>query len=285
MKTTHAGPNFIGLGCQKAGTRWLFDQLASHPQFHMPPLKELHYFDHAFEWEPLRRLHRQAATSDSPNSLSIKNPYRPPDDNDLKFLNASRKMSGQTIDLTAYAALFDFFPGLCGDITPSYCTLSPSEAQQIAAALKTTRFILIIREPVQRAWSQFCMFKEKGRLPSIDYDDSTAILEWLTTPEINKLSFASKCWQTWSDVLKSDQLLTLDFEHIRTEPARTRAAVIEFIGANASFKSSVAPGFNKKSGAPKARMAPEVFKALSQFFEDEQQACREILGKQPLRLF
>ena len=39
------GPDFICIGAQKAGTRWLFDQLAFHPGFWMPPIKELHYLN------------------------------------------------------------------------------------------------------------------------------------------------------------------------------------------------------------------------------------------------
>ena len=40
-----AGPNFLCIGAQKAGTGWLYEQLRSHSDFWMPPLKELHYFD------------------------------------------------------------------------------------------------------------------------------------------------------------------------------------------------------------------------------------------------
>ena len=40
-----AGPDFFCIGAQKGGTRWLYDQLQLHPDFWMPPVKELHYFD------------------------------------------------------------------------------------------------------------------------------------------------------------------------------------------------------------------------------------------------
>jgi hypothetical protein len=39
------GPDFLCVGAQKAGTQWLYDQLQHHPDFWMPPIKELHYFD------------------------------------------------------------------------------------------------------------------------------------------------------------------------------------------------------------------------------------------------
>src|SRR5438105_11482287 len=41
----NAGPDFCCVGAQKGGTGWLYEQLRAHPDFWMPPLKELHYFD------------------------------------------------------------------------------------------------------------------------------------------------------------------------------------------------------------------------------------------------
>jgi hypothetical protein len=38
-------PDFLCVGAQKGGTSWLYQQLESHPDFWMPPVKELHYFD------------------------------------------------------------------------------------------------------------------------------------------------------------------------------------------------------------------------------------------------
>src|SRR5215472_17512260 len=40
-----ARPDFLCVGAHKGGTTWLYQQLDSHPDFWMPPLKELHYFD------------------------------------------------------------------------------------------------------------------------------------------------------------------------------------------------------------------------------------------------
>lgn len=37
--------NFLGIGAQKAGTTWLHEQLAAHPQIGFPGGKEVHYWD------------------------------------------------------------------------------------------------------------------------------------------------------------------------------------------------------------------------------------------------
>src|SRR5438094_6624595 len=43
--TGDACPDFLCVGAQKAGTSWLYRQLEPHPDFWMPPVKELHYLD------------------------------------------------------------------------------------------------------------------------------------------------------------------------------------------------------------------------------------------------
>lgn len=43
-------PRFLGIGAQKAGSSWLYENLRRHPELFLPEQKELHYFD--------RRCHR-----------------------------------------------------------------------------------------------------------------------------------------------------------------------------------------------------------------------------------
>ena len=40
--TGDACPDFLCVGAQKGGTSWLYRQLEAHPDFWMPPVKELH---------------------------------------------------------------------------------------------------------------------------------------------------------------------------------------------------------------------------------------------------
>lgn len=38
-------PDFLGIGAQRAGTTWLYENLRHHPELYLPEPKELHYFD------------------------------------------------------------------------------------------------------------------------------------------------------------------------------------------------------------------------------------------------
>lgn len=44
-KPPNHGPDFLGIGAQKAGTTWLYKMLSLHPDIGMPVEKELHFWD------------------------------------------------------------------------------------------------------------------------------------------------------------------------------------------------------------------------------------------------
>src|SRR5207247_10081781 len=83
-----ACPDFLSVGAQKGGTSWLYRQLESHPDFWMPPVKELHYFDELSRIPPVASA-------------------RPRDDRDRRFLERIRRLSAKShVDLEDYARLF-----------------------------------------------------------------------------------------------------------------------------------------------------------------------------------
>src|SRR5262245_8141276 len=81
--------DFLCIGLHKGGTTWLYQQLDSHPDFWMPPLKELHYLDQ------FSRVQR----SSSP---------RRRDERDHRFLESINNLSAKPcLDLEHYARLFE----------------------------------------------------------------------------------------------------------------------------------------------------------------------------------
>src|SRR6266853_549302 len=105
--TGGAQPDFLCVGIHKGGTTWLYQQLDSHPDFWMPPLKELHYFDQ------LGKVQRLASP-------------RCRDERDVRFLESMKSLAAKPyMDLEHYAQLFESKgPLLSGDISPNYSTLS-----------------------------------------------------------------------------------------------------------------------------------------------------------------
>src|SRR2546423_15689927 len=103
-----AGPDFICIGAQKAGTGWLYEQLRNHPDFWMPPMKELHYFDRFADpnrSEPERTL---PFVRDQHERIAIAT-KRARDQCDCRFLTHLEQAFDQELfDLEYYAVIFPF---------------------------------------------------------------------------------------------------------------------------------------------------------------------------------
>src|SRR4051812_36047156 len=119
-----SGPNFLCIGAQKAGTGWLYEQLRSHPDFWMPPLKEVHYFD---------RLGKgRAGRNDKSQDRLDTGRKAARDERDRDFVAMMQKLNARSeIDFECYAALFQSKGSLiAGDITPGYSTLTEDVVRQ-----------------------------------------------------------------------------------------------------------------------------------------------------------
>src|SRR5438270_8769299 len=84
------GPDFCCIGAQKAGTGWLYEQLRSHPDFWMPPMKELHYFD-----RPARSRQRSLTVPRKDNDRIAIARERARDDRDYDFLRRFEQLANQ----------------------------------------------------------------------------------------------------------------------------------------------------------------------------------------------
>jgi hypothetical protein len=154
------GPDFICIGAQKAGTRWLFDQLAFHPQFWMPPIKELHYLNQGKRFLRFARpLHEQALKSlRSANRKRARGHERPLLHEDIAWLEARMWLHGRPLDLDLYARLFNLRGDrLSGDICPPYAIIAEDEARAVRARFPEARIVYLVRDPIDRLWSQYCM--------------------------------------------------------------------------------------------------------------------------------
>jgi len=156
--TRGTGPDFLCIGAHKAGTTWLYQQLDSHPDFWMPPVKELHYFDQ------LSRVQRAA------------NP-RCRDERDRRFLERLESLSAEpAIDLLNYGHMFEPKGALfSGDISPNYSTLSDEVIREIVGYFPNLKVIFLARDPVERVTNTFHDALALGRQKRRKFDPAELV--------------------------------------------------------------------------------------------------------------
>jgi hypothetical protein len=264
------GPDFLGVGAQKAGTGWLYEQLRSHPDFWMPPLKELHYFD---------RLGRARLEKKSDRVQAARKNAR--DDRDLRFLDVMEKLRTQPeIDFETYAALFAAKgPLVSGDITPGYSTLPDAMAERIVERFPSVKIIFIARDPVERAWSQLSMWVRHGVIAPFAENDFETVTGHLQRPEVLLRSQPTQIAARWRRCVASDAFGLYFFDDLKRDPAEMRRTIIQFLGGDPKKRSGdLAVDHNPKGSKEKVRLSEAMRSHVAKFFESELKAGAAELG-------
>lgn len=121
-------PDFLILGVQKAGTTTLYNNLVRHHHVHQADIKEVHYFD--TNWERGENWYRAHFALKNEKNKALKNGV----------------------------------PWLTGEGSPYYIfhPLAPGRVKKVCP---NARMIIILRNPVDRAYSHYHHEKRKGREP------------------------------------------------------------------------------------------------------------------------
>jgi hypothetical protein len=282
--STVEGPDFICVGMPKAGTGWLFDQLQYHPDFWMPPIKEVHYLNHEYprmrnaaRW--LDRKERQQGREQQEGDQLPRR--RPGDERDIEFLKEASGLSKQKRDIARYAALFKYKNGLLsGDISPGYSELEDDVIAEIANALPNTKVMLLARDPVTRAWSRISMAHRDGDFDEDLLEDSDGFRDYLDNSEkIQGRSLPSRIVEAWKRAAPAMQFRHFMFDDIANEPEKARSEICVYLGADPGKKSANLPaGYNRKASAAKLDMTDKARAVLADYFCDELKACAEMFG-------
>jgi len=278
----------------KAGTGWLYDQLDAHPDFWMPPVKELVYLNQSYpalafvndSGDAVRprkeRLARRRGTSPETRSpTGERRVHRDPlSERDVKFLRYASTGRGKPMDLEFYAGLF-WFSGkqLSGDITPPYCNIESDTVRRVAQRFPQAKILLLVRDPIARVWSRICMsYAGKG----FDTNLLSDAVAFRTYIEHNRHKLggpsATQTWQRWQRHAPDMQRRLFFFDDLASEPESVRHDVLIFLDADpAGGSGAIAPDYNRKAKA-KLEMTPLAREVLIDRFRDELLASAVVFG-------
>lgn len=179
-------PEFLGIGAQKAGTTWLYQNLRRHPGLFLPEPKELHYFDWNYD-RPLRTYSRH-------------------------FLPGAGRVKGE--------------------ITPNYSTLPAARIAFLRTILPRLRLILLLRNPVERAWSQAVMnLVEKTGRSVHEVPDAEFLRHFADERSVARGDYLANL-DRWRQFFPDEQFFCGFFEAIAERPRALLKEVFRFLGVS-----------------------------------------------------
>lgn len=280
---TIEGPDFLCIGMPKAGTGWLFDQLKYHPDFWMPPVKELGYL--LVEKSRLGRL-RNRLKNAKEDSGKVKKflTWSSRGEDDLRpfqFMEEAASAAREPLDVGRYAHLFRYKEGLLsGDLTTGYCALPPDVIARVGERLPQTKIVLLVREPVERAWSHISMWCRAEVISEETATDPKLLSSFLQTNErFERLGFASRTAATWKDNAPQLEFRTFFYDGIAKDSEEVRREILLFLGADPSKPTiGLDPDFNKKASLKKLALSEGIKAVLVEHFRKELLSCANMFG-------
>ncbi len=264
--TGDARPDFLCVGAQKAGTSWLYQQLEPHPDFWMPPVKELHYFD-------------------QPTRTKQFHPFRGAEDTRDRFGSSKRDERSSMrnfISISIVTAGCFLIRGrqLSGDISPAYSTLTDEIIERVVNHFPNMKVVFLARDPVERAWSQLSMGVRLGMINKFDATNPEEVICNLLNPGVLVRSRPSKIVRPLETLCSSGKLPRIYFfDDLKENPAELRQSILRFLGGDPDKPSGgLKPHDNNDAGRDKLRLTAKVRDRMAQFFEHELKACASELG-------
>ncbi len=251
-------PTFLVIGAQKGGTTALYRYLREHPAALCATPKEVHYFNVEYQRGPGWYLaHFPLATRGA----------------------AVRRRLG-------------VHPAV-GEVTPAYL-FHPRVPERVYAFDPGLKLISVLRDPVERAYSQYQMQLRGGtETRSFEYALEREEEEWprelerlladpayisptgLQRSYVARGRYAEQL-ERWLRFFPREQLLILTSDDLLDDPAETMAVVAAFLGIPA-WQAETYPLRSVNEYEP---MVAEIRDRLASTFEPHTRRLEELLGRQ-----
>jgi hypothetical protein len=270
---------FVGIGAQKSGTTWLARMLAAHPDVFVTPVKEIHYFDH------VRGLTQQLSNA------KRRSRYRKYHQRMWTQWHRFREYRSQwgwwrdymasPIDDEWYCRLFSHRGQhtFAGEISPEYAIIGRQGFEHIRRLAPQARVIFIMRNPVDRLWSQV-LHQCRARGLDANSQPTEAIVAMLAEPRFGELADYAATLDDMAAVFHPEQTLTLFYEDMHQDRLAALEQVCSFIGT--SFSASYFPELGKRfNRSQNAALPAPVRKHLSKLCLPLAEAVGQRLGRIP----
>ena len=226
-------PNFFLVGAVKAGTTAFHAILSRHPDIYMSPIKEPNFFSQIDMQPDLYSKNYQTSVSFNLSG----------------YLSGPMNKTMHIADVnswTDYCLLFKHVQNqhAIGEGSNSYL-FCPNAPQEIAKTFPHAKLLMILRNPIERAWSHYLMNKKLGHPVSANFlndfrADTTAQNQgWGITANYFKLGLYSEQLKRFFAAFPSQQIKVIIYDDFQRSPRDTVTDVFLFLGVTTQHQPQI----------------------------------------------
>lgn len=214
-------PNFVVIGAPKSGTTSLYHYFRQHPDIYLPKVKELHYFS----------FPELGMASMGPGDSVVRD----------GLCQTWEQYTNQYLEVGNQSAI--------GDISPSYLYYSNS-AKKIKDNLGVVKIIAIIRNPVDKAFSQYMHMIREG-LETLTFPDALAAeasrreQNWGDIWRYAESSLYAERLQEFIEVFGKENVKVVLFEDFTKDTPTVLTELLNHIGVDPSVEINTEEKFNR----------------------------------------
>jgi hypothetical protein len=249
-------PDFMIIGMQKSGSSALYDYIIKHPNVYPALRKETHYFE-------------------------------------LKKGTRWYKSYFPTVFTKFYVTKIKKQIFLTGEATPNY-TFFPFSAEKIKQMVPNAKFIVIMRNPVDRTFSQYQM-KVRKHQESLSFEDSlkqennrlireanVSDDEYYNSKNFNRFAYITRGryaeqLEIWFKIFPKENIFTISTEELEKDQTGTMKKIFEFLNLSEYTINDLEKVF---TGNYKDKINSETRKKIVEYFKPHNRKLYELIGKE-----
>ena len=210
-------PDFFIVGPQRTATTWLHANLREHPEVFLAEPKELLFFN-------------RLATPDHPKHKSAQLTWY------LAYFGEQPHywLYKQALSLWRHRTVY--WPKVRGEASASYSALEPEIIAEVAALNPDLRIVMMVRDPVERAWSH--AKKDLVRNAGRKFDDVTDD-EWhafFSDPYQLRCAQYARNAENWRAALGEDRVFVRDSSEASDRPESLLRETLDFLGVRSDLE-------------------------------------------------
>ncbi|MCO5249644.1 MAG: sulfotransferase [Chitinophagales bacterium] len=239
-------PNFFLIGTVKGGTTSLFHYLSQHSEIYLSPIKEVNYFSR-------KDIDETKFSKDYRHDIHI----------DLKkYFEEGMSYPVHIAHITNEEDYLHLFSKVrnekaIGEMSLSYM-LYENTPKEIYKAYPQAKILAILRNPAERAFSQYVMNLKQGKILENDFlkeiveDDKRQVKGWGANHQYLMIGKYYEQLKRYYDIFPKDQIKVFLFDDFKTNPNAVVKEMFDFLAVDSNLEIDTSKKVNE-GGVPKLK--------------------------------